>query len=142
MPSHTHVLLVNPSNIKLYGHIPAMLLSQIEFWLHRAKGGKSFFVVERFGKKWAALSAQKLMDELVLTASQYRLARTRLIEAGAITSERHLFNNLVTAHFRVLICATCRGKMVDPTHTGWKDSVSTGCEKCDQIGFASLAQIL
>lgn len=93
------VLVCELEDAKLYGHNAAIVLSQIRFWLQKAKNGDNSFVVIRSGKRWLAHSREKLCSETAFTPKQLRLAIETLRKAKVIEVEQHLFWGKNVSHF-------------------------------------------
>ena len=104
-----------PELIRVIGANAAIVYSQIAYWLTKAANGKSKFVVKRDGHTWVAKSRSDLCHEIGLTQQQLRIALKRLKDEGVIISERHLFDNKVTAHVRLPFHKSDQGQ---PTLTG------------------------
>ena len=95
-------LVCERAEAEKFGHTAAILLSQLRYWLYKAKQGKNRYIVKRKGLLWVARSRGDLCAETALTAKQIRRAIDVLRKANLIRVEQHIFANKNISHFHLM----------------------------------------
>lgn len=105
------VLVSRPEDIAVFGRNSAALIGQLEFWLHKAAGGKSHRVVERNGYLWVAMPRLELFSQVMLTEKQGKTVLERLRAVGVLVTKRHIVNGKVLLHYRLDEGTLCAARM-------------------------------
>lgn len=92
-------VLIDPAMVQKVGTNAAALYAQLRYWRYRSAGGRNRYVVKRGGKVFVAHSHKALMEETGLTINKLKGAISKLVREGYLTSEKHLFDNVIMAHF-------------------------------------------
>jgi hypothetical protein len=79
-----------------------LLLSQIVFWHHPTKEGKSRLRVKRSDLWWVAKTAREWRSECFLTEWEFRVSLLKLKEIGLIETRIMKFSGVSQLHIRLI----------------------------------------
>lgn len=118
------VIGVDPDLVRRVGPNAAILHGQLVYWVSKARGGLSRYVVEINGEKWVARTKEQLEEETGLTAKMLRSAVDTLHSQGLLLRLRRRFDGVVINHYRPAHMGTsleapiCPKGTSQPAHTG------------------------